>query len=96
MFGSTASESLEAIDFLTTAYKFGVPHSQSGIDAMLTLIFSSDSNIREAMMNSYRTIYLDIEEKKDSSTTRPVTVIKKDMDYIFATIMYYDYLFFRL
>lgn len=76
MFGNTSSESLEAIDFFTTAYKFSVPHCQSGIDAMLTLIFSSDSNIKEAMMNSYKTIYLKIEEDKDSSTTRPVTVIK--------------------
>jgi len=76
MFGNTPSEALEAIDFFTTAYKFGVPHSQSGIDAMLTLIFSSDSNIKEAMMNSYKTIYLKIEEDKDSSTTRSITVIK--------------------
>jgi len=77
MFGNTPSESLEAIDFFTTAYQFGVPHCQSGIDAMLTLIFSSDSNIKEAMVNSYKAIYLKIEEEKDSSITRPVTVIKK-------------------
>lgn len=83
MFGDTASESLEAIDFFTTAHKFGVPHSQSGIDAMLTLIFSSDSNIKEAMMNSYKTIYLNIEENKDSSTTRPVTVIKNIISFLF-------------
>jgi len=76
MFGNTSSESLEAIDFFTTAYKFGVPHTQAGVDAMLTLIFSSDSNIKEAMMNSYKTIYLNIDEDKDSSTTRPETVIK--------------------
>ncbi|CAI6344316.1 unnamed protein product [Macrosiphum euphorbiae] len=77
MFGNTSSESLEAIDFFTTAYKFSVPHCQSGIDAMLTLIFSSDSNIKEAMMNSYKTIYLKIEEDKDSSTTRPVTIMNR-------------------
>lgn len=75
MFGNTSSESLEAIDFFTTAYKFGVPHSQFGIDAMLTLIFSSDPNIKEAMMNSYKTIYLKIEGDKDSSTTQSEIVI---------------------
>lgn len=77
MFGNTSSESLEAIDFFTTAYKFGIPHCQSGVDAMLTLIFSSDSNIKEAMMNSYKAIYLKIEEDKDSPTTRPVTIMTR-------------------
>ncbi|XP_060833475.1 condensin complex subunit 1 [Rhopalosiphum padi] len=77
MFGNTSSESLEAIDFFTTAYKFGVPHTQAGVDAMLTLIFSSDSNIKEAMMNSYKTIYLNIDEDKDSSTTRPETIMTR-------------------
>jgi len=76
MFGNTSSESLEAIDFFTTAYKFGVPHTQDGVDAMLTLIFSSDSNVKEAMMNSYKTVYLNIEEDKESSTTRPEIVMK--------------------
>jgi len=76
MFGNTSSESLEAIDFFTTAYKFGVPHTQAGVDAMLTLIFSSDSKIKEAMMNSYKTIYLNIEEDIDTSTTRAETVMK--------------------
>jgi len=84
MFGNTSSESLEAIDFFTTAYKFGVPHSQTGIDAMLTLIFSSDSNIKEAMMNSYKTIYLNFEKDKDSETTRPVTVIKNIILILFS------------
>lgn len=77
MFGNTSSESLEAIDFFTTAYLFGVPHTQIGINAMLTLIYSSDTNIKEAMMNSYKTIYLNIEDKNDS-TSRPETVLKNN------------------
>lgn len=75
MFGKTTSESVEAIDFFTVAYQFGVPHTQLGINAMLKLIFSSDVNIKEAMMNSYKIIYLKIEESKDS-TPRAVTVMK--------------------
>ncbi|CAH1732771.1 unnamed protein product [Aphis gossypii] len=77
MFGNTSSESLEAIDFFTTAYQFGVPHTQAGIDAMLTLIYSSDSKIKEAMMNSYKTIYLNIEEDIDTSTTRAETIMTR-------------------
>lgn len=78
MFGNTSSESLEAIDFFTTAHLFGVPHTQIGIDAMLTLIYSSDTNIKEAMMNSYKTIYLNVEDNNDS-TSRPETVMEKTM-----------------
>lgn len=81
MFGSTTSESLEAIDFFTTAYQFGVPHTQSGIDAMLTLIYSSDSNIKSAMMNSYKQIYLTVEETNDPAT-RALTV----RIYLFAPV----------
>lgn len=75
MFGKTTSESIEAIDFFTVAYQFGIPHNQLGINAMLKLIFSTDINVKEAMMNSYKTIYLNIEESKDS-TQRAVVVIK--------------------
>lgn len=75
MFGKTTSESIEAIDFFTVAYQFGVPHIELGINAMLKLIFSNDANIKEAMTNSYKTIYMNIEESKDS-TPRAVTVMK--------------------
>lgn len=75
MFGNTTSESLEAIDFFTTAYQFGVPEAQLGIDTMLKLIYSNESNIREAMMKSYNTIYLNIEEENVDSNARPLIVI---------------------
>lgn len=75
MFGSTSSESLEAIDFFTTAHQFGVSHTQDGINAMLALIYSPDANIKEAMMNSYKTIYLKTEDNK-TSTTKSAIVIK--------------------
>lgn len=75
MFESTSSESLEAIDFFTTAHQFNIPHTQDGIEAMLALVFSPDANIKEAMMNSYKTIYLSIEDG-NNSTTKSVTVMK--------------------
>lgn len=75
MFGNTSSESLEAIDFFATAHMFGVPNTQVAIDSMLALIYSSDTNIKEAMMNTYKKIYLNIEENKDSSAIQAVTNI---------------------
>lgn len=67
MFWNTTTESIEAIEFFTTAYLFGVPHVQPGIDNMLKLVYSPDANVKEAMMNSYKTIYLDTVKAKDYS-----------------------------
>lgn len=75
MFGNTISESLEAISFLTTAHQFGVPHTQSGLDAMLTLIYSPESSIKNAIMSSYENIYLTIEENKDSTTRATIVFL---------------------
>lgn len=75
MFRNTTSESLEAIDFFATAHLFGVPNAQVGIDSMLALTHSSDTNIKEAMMNTYKKIYLNVEKNNDSSAIQAVTVI---------------------
>lgn len=75
MFENTSSVSLEAIDFLTTAFQFNISHSQTGIDNMLSLIYSSDVNIKQAMMNSYKTIYLSVNESIDVNK-RAITVMK--------------------
>ncbi|XP_050420511.1 condensin complex subunit 1 [Adelges cooleyi] len=82
MLGNTTSECLEAIDFFTTAHQFGVPHAQLGIDAMITLIYSNESNIKEAMMNSYKTIYLNIEEDNETSTNQPQIIMKKLLNLV--------------
>lgn len=81
MFWNTTTESIEAIEFFTTAYIFNVPHSQSGIDSMLKLVYSPDVRVKEAMMNSYKTIYLDTIQSKEH-TERIVEVIKRKIGYI--------------
>ncbi|VVC36201.1 Hypothetical protein CINCED_3A010242 [Cinara cedri] len=74
LFWNTTTESIEAIEFFTTAYLFGVPHSQYGINCMLKLIHSSDTNVKEAVINSYKTIYLDtIKAKEPKKRTIEIT-----------------------
>lgn len=67
LFGST-SESLEAIDFFTVAYQFGIPYIEVGIESMILLIFSTDANIKAAVINSYKIIYLKINENGNLNT----------------------------
>lgn len=76
MFWNTTTESIEAIDFFTSAYLFGVPHVQPGFDSMLKLIYSPDTNVKEAMMNSYKTIYLDTLKTKDR--TEQIVEVKEN------------------
>jgi len=75
LFGNTTSESLEAIDFFTVAYQFNIPYSEIGIESMILLINSADSNIKAAVINSYKIIYLKINESDDSKI-QVTTVIK--------------------
>lgn len=74
MFGNTMSESIEAIDFFTTAYQFNIPHTQNGIRAILSLIDSNDNHIKEATVKAYKKVYLTVDDTTDVST-RTMTVI---------------------
>lgn len=81
MFENTSSVSLEAIDFLTTAFQFGISHAQTGIISMLSLIYSPDTNIKKAMMNSYKAIYLSVDENMDANK-QAITVMKNKICFI--------------
>lgn len=67
------SETIEAIDFFTTAYQFNIPHTQDGIRAILSLIYSNDNNIKEATVEAYKKIYLTFDDTTDVAT-RTITV----------------------
>uniref|UniRef100_A0A1B6C062 Condensin complex subunit 1 n=2 Tax=Clastoptera arizonana TaxID=38151 RepID=A0A1B6C062_9HEMI len=61
------SEVLEAIDLLTVAYQFGIPKACQVIPEMLDLVFSKEPGIKEAVTESYNTLYLtvDIQDHKE-------------------------------
>lgn len=74
MFGNTMSETIEAIDFFTTAHQFNIPHTEDGIQAILSLIDSNDNNIKEATVKAYKKIYLTVDDTTDVAT-RTMTVL---------------------
>lgn len=76
LFGKTTSETLEAIDFFTVAYQFDIPYIQVGVESMIILMFSTDASIKAAVINSYKMIYLKINENDDSHT-QVTNVIKQ-------------------
>lgn len=49
----------DTIEFLNTAYHFGFHQSESGIQQMLLLVWSSEASIKEAVATAYKSLYLE-------------------------------------
>ena len=55
------SDVLEAIDFFVTAYEFDVLDAMVGVRRMLSLIWSSESDVKDAVVKAYKRLYMDME-----------------------------------
>ena len=55
------SDVLEAIDFFVTAFEFDVLDAMVGIRRMLSLVWSSESGVKDAVVNAYKRLYIDME-----------------------------------
>ncbi|XP_014254286.1 condensin complex subunit 1 [Cimex lectularius] len=51
-------EMVEAIDFFTTAFQFGIADSRRVVRSILTLVHCDVSGIKDAVTNAYKTLYL--------------------------------------
>jgi condensin complex subunit 1 len=58
MFSKTYTEVLEAIEYFTVASQFEIENSKKAVKDMLNLVKSQQQNIREAVANAYKTLYL--------------------------------------
>ena len=54
----TATDVLEAVDFLVAARQMGVTGAERGVRDMLALVWSPDAPVRDALVAAYRTLYL--------------------------------------
>ena len=59
------SDILEAINFFVTAFELDVIEAMMGIRRMLPLIWSSESDVKDAVVKAYKHLYMDM----DSSVT---------------------------
>ena len=48
----------EAMQFCVTAYEFSVANSLSGVRKMLPLVWSTDTAVKDAVVQAYRRLYL--------------------------------------
>ena len=55
-----STDILEAIDFFVSALEFGVQNSMLGVRRMLSLIWSGEATIREAVVAAYKRLYIEV------------------------------------
>jgi condensin complex subunit 1 len=67
------SDILEAIDFFVTAFEFHVLDAMQGVRRMLSLIWSSEEDVKKAVVNAYKRLYMNIEAT--SSKRRALQVV---------------------
>lgn len=52
------SDILEAVSFFVTAFEFGLLKAMVGVRGMLSLIWSRETSVREAVVSAYRRLYV--------------------------------------
>ena len=65
---------LEALEFLAAAREFGLSGGQAGIRKALSLVWSSESSIRDAVKNVYIRLYLSSVKELSASIRDPLIV----------------------
>ena len=61
LFSKQTSDVLEAIDFFVTACEFDVLDSMVGVRRMLSLVWSSENDIKQAVVSAYKKLYMNVE-----------------------------------
>lgn len=60
LFSGQPSVIVDAVEFLTAAYQFGLEGALAGVQNMLLLVWSPETSVKDAVAASYRHLYLDI------------------------------------
>uniref|UniRef100_A0A146L071 Condensin complex subunit 1 n=1 Tax=Lygus hesperus TaxID=30085 RepID=A0A146L071_LYGHE len=85
MKGKSLLEVLEAIDFFTTAYQFGLPNARPVIREILGYVKCKQPGVKEAVVAAYKTLYLNTAQPTPRGRALQVAqrLIKllKDLDY---------------
>jgi len=59
-----STDILEAIEFFVRAFEFGLINAMLGVRKMLSLIWSREPTIKDAVVGAYKRLYIDVENAK--------------------------------
>lgn len=67
-----ATDILEAIDFFVSAFEFGLVNAMIGVRKMLALIWSQETQVRDAVVSAYKKLYVNIDASNPRSAALTV------------------------
>lgn len=77
LFSNTQTDVLEVISFFVTCFEAGLMDMVTGIRKMLALVTHSEKNIKDAVVNAYKRLYL-----KPVGNSTPVSIAKNLMKLV--------------
>lgn len=77
LFSNTQTDVLEVISFFVTCFEAGLMDMVTGIRKMLALVTQSEKNIKDAVVNAYKRLYL-----KPVGNSTPVSIAKNLMKLV--------------
>lgn len=60
LFSAQPAVILDALEFLTAAYQFGLKGALAGVQNMLLLVWSSEISVKNGVAAAYKQLYIDI------------------------------------
>lgn len=60
LFSAQPAVILDALEFLTAAYQFGLKGALAGVQNMLLLVWSSETSVKNGVAVAYKQLYIDI------------------------------------
>ncbi|XP_030557471.1 condensin complex subunit 1 [Drosophila novamexicana] len=77
LLSKTNTDVFEAVDLFTTGYLFGIHGTQTGMQRMLNLVWSSDKEKRDAVSNAYRKVLFTTDKTERAHAIKVVQNLSK-------------------
>ena len=72
----TIPDTIETIKVFRLLYQYGIKDAKLGIKKMLTLVFSTDASVQQAVFDSYKLIYFDTTHNVSDKTKNLIALLK--------------------
>ena len=63
---------LQAIDFFVSAFEFGLVDALIGVRRMLSLIWSQEKTIKDAVVGAYKRLYINVESNNSRTASHAI------------------------
>lgn len=82
LLSKTNTDVFEAVDLFTTGYLFGIHGTDAGMQRMLSLVWSSDKEKRDAVCNAYRKVLFTTDKSERAHAIKVVQNLSKFLSEI--------------